>query len=217
MQLRPRKHPGWREQLREPRTARAVVRDLQALIMKSNLPGPYVIVGHSDGGLFARMYASLHPEDVAGLVLVDSVHEDQEIRRDEIVQEYLTDEEWQAILDERERLAALPFVSSIVEEQVDIAASFEQMRAMRTELPLPQLHLLVMSHGIGNPPSPGEPEGLSDALEELWQDLQDDLASLAEDSTRVVVEDSGHDIPAERPDAVASAALQVVDSVRRSM
>jgi pimeloyl-ACP methyl ester carboxylesterase len=162
------------------------------------------------------MYASLYPEDVVGLVLVDSVHEDQDMRFDEILQDYLTDKEWQAIEDERERQSALSFVSTIADEQVDITASFEQMRATRIERPLPRLALFVMSHGIGNPPAPGEPEGLSEALEEMWQKLQDDLAGLAVGSARTAVEDSGHDIPRERPDAVVSAVLQVVDSVRAS-
>jgi pimeloyl-ACP methyl ester carboxylesterase len=201
---------------RKPRTARGVVRDLHALILESGLPGPYVLVGHSNGGLFARMYASLHADDVAGLVLVDSVHENGDIRRDEILQEYLSDEEWEAIVAERERQAALPFVSTIGDEQIDIALSFDQMRAIRAEMPLPQLALFVMSHGVGTPPNPGEPEGLSEALEEMWQELQDDLASLSKDSTRTVVEDIGHDIPSERPDAVVSAVRQVIDSLRAS-
>jgi pimeloyl-ACP methyl ester carboxylesterase len=76
----------------KPRTALDVVADLCALIVESGLPGPYVLVGHSNGGLFARPYASLYPDGVEGLVLVDSVHEDQEIRRDEVMQEYFTEE-----------------------------------------------------------------------------------------------------------------------------
>lgn len=49
--------------------------ELEQLLAKSGAPGPYILVGHSLGGLFARMYATSHPDQVTGLVLVDSTHE----------------------------------------------------------------------------------------------------------------------------------------------
>jgi pimeloyl-ACP methyl ester carboxylesterase len=198
----------------KPRTATDVVADLHALIHESGLPGPYVLVGHSNGGVFARLYASLHPDGVEGLVLVDSAHEDQELRRDEIMQQYFSEEEWEAILEARRQQAALPFVSAIGDEAVDMMLSFNEMRAARTEHPLPPMELSVMSHGKVDPPAPGEPEGMSEALEELWQELQDDLASLAPGSERTVVEDSGHQIPLERPDAVVDAIKRVIASIQ---
>src|SRR5439155_1282273 len=44
-------------------------------------PGPYVLAGHSDGGLFVQLYASRHSADVRGLVLIDAVHSDYYARR----------------------------------------------------------------------------------------------------------------------------------------
>ena len=60
-----------------PRTAQDVVADLHALLRAARVPGPYVLVGHSLGGLCVRLYATTYPEEVAGLVLVDASHEDQ--------------------------------------------------------------------------------------------------------------------------------------------
>ena len=55
-----------------PRTATDRVGDLQALLAAARAPGPYVLAGHSNGGLFDLLYASQHPQQVAGLVLIDA-------------------------------------------------------------------------------------------------------------------------------------------------
>ena len=62
------------------RTASDVVADLRALLKAYGVPAPYVLVGHSVGGLHVRLYAARHPDDVAGVVLVDSSHEDRHQR-----------------------------------------------------------------------------------------------------------------------------------------
>jgi len=63
-----------------PRDAKSTAERLHALLEKAGVPGPYVLAGHSLGGLFVRMFARLYPEEVAGLVLLDSVHPDQRMR-----------------------------------------------------------------------------------------------------------------------------------------
>ncbi|MBS0580583.1 MAG: alpha/beta fold hydrolase [Proteobacteria bacterium] len=63
-----------------PRSADAVVADLEALLAAARLPPPYVLVAHSLGSYFARLYADRHPEEVAGMVLVDPAVEDQDRR-----------------------------------------------------------------------------------------------------------------------------------------
>lgn len=57
-----------------PDTARSV-EELHVLLEKAGVPGPYVLVGHSLGGLIARLFASRYPNDVAGMVMADSSHE----------------------------------------------------------------------------------------------------------------------------------------------
>ena len=61
----------------QPRTAGDVVTDLHALLQAAGETGPYVLVAHSIGGLFVRLYASTYPDEVAGMVLVDASSEDQ--------------------------------------------------------------------------------------------------------------------------------------------
>ena len=60
----------------EPRDGRAIVADLAALLCALDEPGPYVLVGHSMGGLMVRLFALTHPEKVLGVVLVDAITPD---------------------------------------------------------------------------------------------------------------------------------------------
>lgn len=64
---------GWSDPPRTPRTLANAVDDLHRLLEAAALPQPYILVGHSFGGLMVREFASLYPEEVAGLVLVDAV------------------------------------------------------------------------------------------------------------------------------------------------
>jgi pimeloyl-ACP methyl ester carboxylesterase len=59
-----------------PRSVASLVRDLHELLARSGERGPYLLVGHSLGGLFVRRYAKKYPDEVAALVLLDSSHED---------------------------------------------------------------------------------------------------------------------------------------------
>ncbi|ARF59094.1 alpha/beta fold hydrolase [Streptomyces gilvosporeus] len=67
---------GWSDAVELPRTAAAVTDELRALLRTAAVPAPYVFVGHSLGGAYARHYAQRFPADVAGLLLLDPFHED---------------------------------------------------------------------------------------------------------------------------------------------
>ena len=62
---------GWSESSPDPSNAEQVVNHLRLALQEAGIPGPYVLVGHSMGGLLVRVYAALYPEEVVGLVLVD--------------------------------------------------------------------------------------------------------------------------------------------------
>ena len=68
---------GWSDPGPGPQTGRQIAFEPHTLLQRAGIKGPFVLVGHSLGGLYVRLYASQYPEDVAGVVLVDSVHEDQ--------------------------------------------------------------------------------------------------------------------------------------------
>lgn len=68
---------GWSEPSLYPRTPENLASELKSLLKKLDLQPPYVLVGHSFGGLLTRIYAGLHPDEVAGMVLVDATHVDE--------------------------------------------------------------------------------------------------------------------------------------------
>lgn len=68
---------GWSDTPSSPPTSSSITNDLHELLRRASIPGPYILVGHSIGGDFARIYAGHFPAEVAGLVLVDSANPDQ--------------------------------------------------------------------------------------------------------------------------------------------
>ncbi|MBZ0290706.1 MAG: alpha/beta hydrolase [Anaerolineae bacterium] len=68
---------GWSDPGTTPRDAAKSARQLHALLQAASIPAPYVLAGHSYGGLVIRMFADLYPAEVVGLALVDSSHPDQ--------------------------------------------------------------------------------------------------------------------------------------------
>jgi pimeloyl-ACP methyl ester carboxylesterase len=68
---------GWSDRGPLPRTSLQMIHELHMLLEKAELPKPYILVGHSLGGINVQLYAHHYPDEVAGLILVDSSHEDQ--------------------------------------------------------------------------------------------------------------------------------------------
>jgi pimeloyl-ACP methyl ester carboxylesterase len=67
---------GWSEPEPGPPNATQTADELHALLQEADEKGPYVLIGHSLAGLYSHVYADRYPEEVAGMVLVDSTHPD---------------------------------------------------------------------------------------------------------------------------------------------
>jgi pimeloyl-ACP methyl ester carboxylesterase len=63
---------GWSDAVENPQDATAIAADLHTLLQRGDVPGPYVLAGHSFGGLYVLTYADRYPDEVAGMVLIDS-------------------------------------------------------------------------------------------------------------------------------------------------
>jgi pimeloyl-ACP methyl ester carboxylesterase len=188
-----------------PRTARDFVADLHALLRAAHIPGPYVLAGHSNGGLFTQLYASLHPDQVAGLVLIDAVHPATIKRRLAMLKPVLPPEAFQAV---RQRMIT-PEPRLIDPEQVDMWTSERQARAALRRSPIRPMPLVVLTHGHPEPDTP-----FVELEEPFWQQLQRELAQMVPGGRLVVATESGHNIQGEQPELVLDAIRDVVLAVR---
>ena len=188
-----------------PRTARDFVADLHTLLRVAGVPGPYVLAGHSNGGLFTLLYASTHPRQVAGLVLIDAVHPATIKRRLAMLKPLVSPQEWEAL---RQLMITVP-PRLLDPEGIDIWTSERQTRAALRRSPLRPMPLVVLAHGH---PEPGTP--FVEHEEPFWQQLQRELAQLVPGGRLVIATQSGHNIQDEQPELVLDAIRDVVRAVR---
>jgi pimeloyl-ACP methyl ester carboxylesterase len=191
-----------------PRTSVDRVRDLHALLAAARVPGPYVLAGHSNGGLFSLLYASRHPEQVAGMVLIDGVHPDYHRRSIEVAKQFVPRELWDELVA---AACGIPPVQ-VDAELMDICRAEAQTRAALAAHPLRRIPLAVITRGGEHFPPGSE----ADAQERLWRQLQNELAAMQPGSTHVIATRSGHDIQHEQPELVLAQVRRVVAAARAS-
>ena len=190
-----------------PRDSAGMADELAALLDAAAVPDPYVIVGHSDGGMVAQLFAAVHPDQIAAIVLVDSAHEDQDLRAAELARSQLPAEEAEALI--AGMTATLPRL--VDPEQLDYALSREQLRASRTTSPLPAVPMAVLVHGL---PLEDVPPQLAELYEPIWQQMQREVAALVPGASYQVVADATHDIHGDRPDVVANTIIDILAAAR---
>jgi pimeloyl-ACP methyl ester carboxylesterase len=192
-----------------PRTGADRVRDLHRLLGAAGLPGRIVLAGHSNGGLFSLLYATRHPRQVAGLVLIDGVHPGYHRREVRMLTRHLPPATWRRFAAHNCDIP--PAVAD--PERMDICRSERQTRRALAEHPLRQIPLAVISHGVVAPGT--YPKGWpAHAEERLWTRLQNDLAALEPGSEHVIATRSDHDIQHEQPHLVSRQITKVITAVR---
>jgi pimeloyl-ACP methyl ester carboxylesterase len=183
-----------------PRSAQDVVGDLHALLDAAHLSGPFVLVGHSLGGLFARLYAQTYPDQVRAVVFVDAFG---------VEIPSLMGPEWPAYRQQLD--GPLPqFTDSPSFEVIDIDKSVEQVAAAPAFPPIPTI-VLTRTEPFALPPTVPAWQGAK--LEQAWQDATADLVALRPQTPHISATGSDHFVQIHQPDVVVAG---VVLAVQRS-
>lgn len=211
-----------------------IARRLYQLLNAAQVEGPFVLVGHSIGGIHVRSFYEMHPEDVVGMVLIDSSHENQGQYLPEppvIVDMFYTVAPFLA------RIGALRFLrianqnivtNDLTHEQIaQTSALYNRLDfwlALQTENQMAiadtsqqgapssmgDLPLIVISQDVAGMEA-NEPE-----MANLWLELQGELAMLSTESTHVVAENSGHYVHYDRPQIVIDNILSMLQTLQGS-
>jgi pimeloyl-ACP methyl ester carboxylesterase len=163
------------------------------LLRNARISGPYVLVGHSLGGVHMRLFASQFPKDVAGMVLVDSSHEDQAARLS--ASGYTPPPEPEPAV-ERDP------------DRTDMLASLKEVGEVHWRADIP---LVVLSHGRSiSDAAPGITVEQSSRTEAVWLEMQRELATLSAKGRMVIAQRSGHFIQIDQPELVINAIRETV-------
>jgi pimeloyl-ACP methyl ester carboxylesterase len=185
----------------QPRTVRDLVSELHGLLSAAQVPTPYVLVGHSLGGLIALLYARTYSSDVRGIVFVDALSPTMPIQLGALWPLYLR------LLNPPLQDQPVPSLRKPESERVDIDASIDQVRQA---LPLPPMPLAVLTR---TEPTqfPSLPAGITGAaIDTAFVNAQRYFVELVRTTPQVFATGSGHNIQESQPDLVINATRLVI-------
>jgi len=212
---------GWSQAGPAPRTMKQEVFELHALLKAAHVPGPFVFVGQSIGGLLARLYAESYGSEVIGVVLVDPTHEDGRFglaRPGEQPRLVRLREEAKGRAVPEPRREGKPSTQYNSDDDY-LAEEFQQIYLARKANPesLGDRPLIVL---LGARPAP-PPNGVSveewNALQQEKSEQKADLPQLSRNSKLVRDPSSGHHIHADNPQLVAHAIEEVIEAVAKGV
>ena len=214
---------GWSESGSEPRTISNITGELRGLLRNAGVDPRYVLVGHSFGGLVVQVYASRFPDEVAGMVLVDSSHPDLARRTGN--------------LDRMGRVAfrlRLLAPLGIARLMIDVPSGNPESRPGSVRATEKEVLATTRSFWAMASEMAGLRESLNQAAEdrprlgrkplvvltegrrrmEFWHGMQEQFAELSDSSEWRVVDGAGHFIHQDEPEIVVDAIRRVVESAR---
>jgi pimeloyl-ACP methyl ester carboxylesterase len=217
---------GWSEAASGPQDGVQVATDLHTLLQRAGENGPYVLAGHSAGGLYVLNFAHLYPQQVAGVVLLDSMHPDQYTRIASYPGFYQMFRRVSAVLPSLSRLglgqvlyhtAYRDLPSPARDEERAFLATPRHNRSVRDEF----AEIRTAMTQAGALSSLGDRPLIvvtaQKGAETGWMAMQDELASLSTNSAHRVPAGATHAMLTENKDAAAhssQAIRDIVDSVR---
>ena len=223
---------GYSDPSSQPRTSRVISEELHVLLQAAGVSAPYVIVGHSMGGYDVRVYTSLYRNEIAGMVLVDASHPDQDNRFPPELKNMEGSWQREAQFVAYSMPLGVPRLLGLCEDNAVARAAdcnwhsakenFAEIRAFPASAAetakagtLSDLPLAVLSHDPDKPSSDFPPD-LSKSINEAWEKMQEDLTHLSTRGTRTIAKNSSHYIQIDRPDIVIDAVRKIVAESRQT-
>lgn len=210
---------GWSEKTETIRTPDNIVTDLYTMLKNADIAPPYVLVGHRYGGMFVRKFQEKYPDDVAGLILVESSHpdvfndedNDAEIKRLKRNVTYFQPVGLVRLVTRRNyRVSSL---DASQKEQYIALMMADNANLLNEAKP-------ILSNGIELPDSVNVPLTVVSRLEDedlarerRWAEYQRDLASLSDTATHIHTETSSIWMPFDEPKIIADAIKDMVAQV----
>jgi len=203
--------PGESDPGPDPRTTPAIVHNLRNLLQRLQLVPPYVLVGHSYGGLNMQYFAQTFPQEVAGLVLVDSSWVDQFPAIAAILPPPSSDEP-EPLRSYRQAILLDPAITN--PEGVDWPTSDWHVRQGRLPHDLPVI-VVTRVHVYAEYPSEFPP-ALAAAADAVCVDLATAFVRQHPRSQHRIADHSGHFIHRDQPEVVITAIRDMLTIVREA-
>jgi pimeloyl-ACP methyl ester carboxylesterase len=173
-----------------PRSCKDIISDLRYLVTMANLHPPYILVAHSWSGINARYFANEYPDEIAGMVLIDAVHEDKYEQFAKILNEDQTARMWAAVRDPARN-----------DERIDRLVSIKQVHANQHVHNFP---LIILTRATDNDPQ-----------NQIETRLQSEFLKLSMNSKQYFSKFEDHYILNTEPELVVVAIRQVVESITK--
>jgi pimeloyl-ACP methyl ester carboxylesterase len=213
---------GWSDPPASPQDGAAVATDLHTLLDHAQIPGPYVLVGHSTGGVYARIFAARYPDQVAGMVLLDSQPNEALTGLPDFPSQYSALRRASALFPSLARLGVFRLVNQFASDPLPVPTRGEELAVISTanlnriqrdefaELPMTLKEAAALAT-LGDRPlivvtaAKGAQAG--------WLPLQDKMTGLSTNSAHRVLPDTDHPSLIHDTAGAAQATQAILDVV----
>lgn len=230
---------GWSERANSKRSGENIVKELHHALQEAGLPGPYLLVGHSLGGMYTRLFAETYSDEVIGLVLVDARQEDDEkytapiyakekfqskpsadvlaLLKNSGVLRLFQNVLLEGMIEKEEQgrfinVTASPAYFHAVEEEGKYSTALEDILRGQD---LGDLPVRVIARGLApDYAAVGVTDKAAAQIEQIWREGQEAMLSISSNSKLVIAEQSGHMVMKDQPELVEDVIRELIDDIK---
>lgn len=187
-----------------PRTLPVYVGELKKLLHAEEIEPPFILVGHSLGGLIIRYFAHQFPEEVVGLVFIDCLHEDWF----EYIRTTHSDEEVESF-NRAIQLYVNQSTGVTKEEWIRFEPNCDLIRGIEIPQHIPTRMITATQYGRDQEMLGYHPEDMM-----TWAEMQAGIMKNVKDAKQIITDKSGHSVQLTEPDLIVSSIKELVEKYR---